>query len=80
MAYEHFFQPTLQRHHPGRRGKSISEANLLAPHGYPIRQELPTMQRRSVHDLRALSEVNHHHHHYTNPAHHYRYLYFDYMT
>ncbi|XP_015379710.1 PREDICTED: ATP-binding cassette sub-family G member 8 [Diuraphis noxia] len=63
--------PTLQRHHPGRRGKSISEANLLAPHGYPIRQELPTMQRRSVHDLRALSEVNHHHHHYTNPAHHY---------
>ncbi|XP_050435863.1 ATP-binding cassette sub-family G member 8 [Adelges cooleyi] len=64
--------PTLQRQHPGRRGKSISEANLLSPHGYPVRQEMPTM-RRSVHDLRTLSEMNYHNHphHYTNPVHHY---------
>ncbi|XP_050533390.1 ATP-binding cassette sub-family G member 8 isoform X2 [Daktulosphaira vitifoliae] len=62
------------RQHPGRRGKSISEANLLAPHGYSVRNEMPTM-RRSVHDLRAMSDMNYHNynhpHHYTNPAHHF---------
>ncbi|KAK7603742.1 hypothetical protein V9T40_003741 [Parthenolecanium corni] len=53
-----YYGPTLQRHPtPNIRGKSISEANLLSTEAMSRHTRLPPKSyRRSVHDLRTLSE------------------------